>query len=662
MESKPYSLQSPEAIARDYGGDKRKIASAVQNGLVDPTAALMAGMFIDRMRSAQSMEGAPTQTLAQQTFAPPAPPPMPGAGGLDAINPRPAPQLAAAINPQPPQAPPPGMAGGGLMMLNNPAFNEDSFAGGGVVAFADGGSSSSRRKRLMAIVSDPAASSEERMAARAELNKMEGKAEGAKPGKGLADALAYTYEGPRGSELAGQMMDAIPKGDPEVFRANMAGMGERIPSFEERTSPRKEPMVNFDKLPGYVQEKWVPSDEKGIPAPAWYGAGKRGNRGSFADLLGNDAVRQLRVLGLPIDYAAPDAKPDVNLVSPRTPDVRPPQFKVAEDERLKYSKGPYTLPNGQEGVGLEAIIPAQMSARASSGTQRGLPAAGSGRRSAASVSSKAPVQPDQTKDQLMAEYLKTVGAAPEMEAMSKEDIAARKNEDLWTTLAQIGFGTAAGSSQFALENIGKGAAGAMPGMRKALENRRGDEKEARRDRFQNELAKFGVKGDAYKSAVQQFEKMSDRKQQLKIQEMQDATQRRGQDINRDVGMAQVNRATGQERLVDMIVKGMPGGDTAQNRGKAAEYVVGKFGGEDRGAGIFDKAADNVQNRITDNISLGMKFRKLAREDEKNGTNLYETEYQRMVAAETQRLRSGALPGPMNSANAGSGGWKLLGAE
>jgi hypothetical protein len=56
MDSKPFSLQSPEHIAKEYGGNKQKIASAASMGLIDPTSAVMAGMFIDRMRSAQVQE------------------------------------------------------------------------------------------------------------------------------------------------------------------------------------------------------------------------------------------------------------------------------------------------------------------------------------------------------------------------------------------------------------------------------------------------------------------------------------------------------------------------------------------------------------------------------------------------------------------------------
>lgn len=168
METKPYSLQSPEQIAKDYGGNKQKIALAMQTGIIDPTAGILAGMFIDRMRSAAQAEAAPQQTVAQQVFAPPAPPqpPMGAPAGLGATPQAPAmPPMNAAppMGAAPPQAMPapqgempmmaeggmvpPYASGGGLSDLPMPdgMFDEpsnggygDGYAGGGMVAFAAG--------------------------------------------------------------------------------------------------------------------------------------------------------------------------------------------------------------------------------------------------------------------------------------------------------------------------------------------------------------------------------------------------------------------------------------------------------------------------------------------------------------------------------------------
>jgi hypothetical protein len=160
METKPFSMQSPEQIAKDYGGNKQKIAEAMQMGVLDPTAGTLAGMFIDRMRSAAQQEAAPQQSVAQQVFAPPAPPPMAAPAGLGAT-----PEAAAMppMNAAPPMgaAPPqemPAMAEGGMVppyasggglsdipvpdgMFDEPSNGGfgDGYAGGGMVAFFEGG-------------------------------------------------------------------------------------------------------------------------------------------------------------------------------------------------------------------------------------------------------------------------------------------------------------------------------------------------------------------------------------------------------------------------------------------------------------------------------------------------------------------------------------------
>jgi hypothetical protein len=157
METKPFSIQSPEAIAKEYGGNKQKIAQAMQMGIVDPTAGTLAGMFIDRMRSAAQQEQAPQQTVAQQimapqpTPAPPAPPAGLGATPEAAQMMAPPMEQAQAMAPPMEQATgmagggmvPPYMAGGGLTDLPVPdgMFDEPhngSYAGGGIVAFAAG--------------------------------------------------------------------------------------------------------------------------------------------------------------------------------------------------------------------------------------------------------------------------------------------------------------------------------------------------------------------------------------------------------------------------------------------------------------------------------------------------------------------------------------------
>jgi hypothetical protein len=120
----PYMLQEPKDIAMEYGGNKQKIEQAAKMGLIDPTSAVMAGMFIDRMRNAQQEEMAPEQTVAQETF--------PRMAGLGAT-----PQAAqmAQMAPQMPQQMP-TEAGVAALPLSEDTFTA---AGGGMIAFDDGG-------------------------------------------------------------------------------------------------------------------------------------------------------------------------------------------------------------------------------------------------------------------------------------------------------------------------------------------------------------------------------------------------------------------------------------------------------------------------------------------------------------------------------------------
>ena len=154
--AKPFSIQAPEDIAKEYAGNKQRIAQAAQMGIVDPTAAVLAGMFIDRMRGAQTQEGTNPPTVAQQVMggAPSAPSaPSPATGGLG-TTPQAAPPMAPMPAPQAPQAAqgPMGMAAGGIAGLPVPGamFDEPDnggYAGGGLVAFADGGGIDADRLR-----------------------------------------------------------------------------------------------------------------------------------------------------------------------------------------------------------------------------------------------------------------------------------------------------------------------------------------------------------------------------------------------------------------------------------------------------------------------------------------------------------------------------------
>jgi hypothetical protein len=130
-----FDLLSAEKVAAKYGGDKRKIGEAAQMGLVNPTVAVMAGMFIDRMRAAAIQEQQPSTTVAQDTFTPPVQMAQAGLGATPQA--QAAPQMPTQMAAAPAQTA--TLAEGGLTAL--PVDDDmfpDEYAGGGIVAFARG--------------------------------------------------------------------------------------------------------------------------------------------------------------------------------------------------------------------------------------------------------------------------------------------------------------------------------------------------------------------------------------------------------------------------------------------------------------------------------------------------------------------------------------------
>ena len=254
---KPFSLQAPEDIAKEYGGNKQKIAQAMQTGLVDPTAGTLAGMFIDRMRSAQMQEGAQQPSVAQQVFAPPAPPaPPPGAPPMGGMGPPPgAPPMGAPpmggmppappMGGMPPGAPPMGMADGGLAALPVPEsmFDEPmdgEYAGGGIVAFATGDEVDYNEilQKQMAYFNDP-----EKLKADYFM--------GGQPKREAAERLRQFYAGALSEEgqkkrrdedkyFALAQLGATMASTPgSLLQAFGAGVGKALPGLQESSRERR---------------------------------------------------------------------------------------------------------------------------------------------------------------------------------------------------------------------------------------------------------------------------------------------------------------------------------------------------------------------------------------------------------------------------------------
>lgn len=376
--TKPYSIQSPESVAKEYGGNKQKIAMAAQAGIIDPTVATMAGMFIDKMRSAAAAEQSAPPTVAQQVFAPPQPPPaagVPPQAGLAAI------QQGASSAPGPSAAPPPstggapvvGMAGGGLTTLPvpNDMFEEKSFAPGGIVAFADG--------NTVGSFADPNLIRE--LMAKAKMGDRE------------ALIKLRTLEQSNLGSIANADPDGVLAGElQDSFDANPAA-----PAAAPAAAPTAAPTA--------------------APAPAIPFA----NEGSSAVSTSSKSSAPFELTTIP--------------TSPQAPAV------ASIEEQMQKFQGLLGEP----------------------------PKPG---------------------------YLDTQAA----------DLEAQKKQDFWTNMLAIGAGMAGSKRGSFLGAVGESLTTATPQIQKSLENQRSAKREMQKAQYEYELAKFGVKGKALESAVNQYGK------------------------------------------------------------------------------------------------------------------------------------------------------------
>ena len=475
METKPFSLQSPQDIATDYGGDKRKIAAAMQQGIVDPTAGTLAGMFIDRMRSSAQVEQGAPQTVAEQTFSPKPQQPQAGLGAM----PQGQPQQQQQPQPGRPQAMTSsrvGMARGGLLSMSVPD-NMFSYAGGGIVSFNEGTGpetgpiSGGGIELLKQQISDAyrAGDTEKAKQLIVEL----GQRTGQEP-----RTLMQKMLGEYGPTPTGDMSTGIYDGGALANAGNTPGTGFLTALGENAMRIPKE---------AWEYAKQIPQAEEGdtglvsdIKSGTRYGLGLIPSDQDIGRFVGGQDT-----FNKAADYAInPKGTYDYNqeLLAGLKPKI---------DEERKTS-----IPTKR----IDTLEPSQKSAGAVDGAD-GADGSGGGAGGAGGAGGPS------TLAERIAEY-KAALAEVDMGNLSPEEKAARKKEDMWMTLAQAGFGTAAADSPYALQNIGTGFKGAMPSAAEAMKNRRDtNEKEADRK------ASVGV--DAVKGGYGMYEGDLDRAENQK---------------------------------------------------------------------------------------------------------------------------------------------------
>lgn len=509
MESKPFGLQSPEQIAKEYGGNKQKIAHAMAMGLVDPTAGVLGGMFIDRMRSAQSLEQGPQQTVAQQVFAPqPAPPQAPLMGA-----PTPAPMAAPPMG-APPQAPPMGMASGGLTTLPVPdgMFDEPAYGGGGIVAFAEPGEVKLTDEMLIKAIQDPRTPENEREAARQELQRRRGPisdygtprtAEDTRAAfaKGLPQGLAEVG-GALGSGLMNSefVKDVVPAA--EFLGRGAVGVGE---NYSKGYGTLKDA---FGEAGGWLLgTDYKSRDQREAEAPpAAPASGRRivgyekNASGTLVPIIEDTAAPAPRAsrgaTGTWDDRnAAVQNAPAIGATSTAGADMRTQILGDNGVANVAVPDGSGLATRGIMNTDVGRQLARQAAPAAATSPETSQPAAGT---EAGAISI----------EEALAKIRAHQGEAPG--APSKTDLAAQKKEDLWSTLAQMGFGIASGTSPNALVNIGQGAAAAMPAMRDAMKERRAAERENEKLAYEHQLKMWGYRGEEFKSALDVHMKDVDR--------------------------------------------------------------------------------------------------------------------------------------------------------
>ena len=522
METKPFSLQSPEVIAKDYGGNKQKIGQAAQLGVIDPTAAVLAGMFIDRMRAAQVKEQVPQQTIAQQVFAPPAPP-MPPMGGAPPPPP-PMPPMGGAPPPppMPPMggAPPVGMAAGGFVGDNS------GFGGGGGSGNFGGGMSQPPMQPMnqQFMSQQPMQPMGQQYTSPYPMPPMQpmGQQNSVNGYQGISAMTPRFADGGyvgAGSNFGGS--NGLGAYDDDGGMVNPgADYGGGITALDLPDSMFAEPSDGSYANGGIVAfadgggAGELVDDPEYIRARARAGITRKPdtasiNRSILYDKIANSkgvagARRSAAILG---NQFADFTGQDVRFVVPSLPEDAPAPAAAR--------------PAAAAAVAAPAAAPAAPRApvRGLGAAARTLPPGAPGARASVAAPAATPVDElspeQQTRD--IGKYMTAVeglygkpggpGSAIEEQeaalktARSPEAQKKRKKEDMYMALAEIGANMAATKSPSFLQAAGEAMKTALPGVAASAKERRQDQKDALKQSVDMELMQYGIKTKTVDAAI-----------------------------------------------------------------------------------------------------------------------------------------------------------------
>lgn len=613
---KPFSLQSPEQVAKEYGGNKQKIAQAAQMGQVDPTAAVLAGMFIDRMRSAQSLEQGAQPTVAQQVLAPPAPasaPPAPPASGAPPMGMAPPMAPPPMAPPMAPQAPPMGMASGGLTTLPIPdnMFDEPQYGGGGIVAFAEPGEVKLTDEMLIKAIQDPRTPENEREAARQELQRRRGP---------ISD-----YGTPRTAEdTRAAFAKGLPKGLAEVGGA--LGSGLMNSEFAKDVVPAAESLgrgavgvaENYSKGYGTLKDAmgeaggWLlgtdyksrDQREAEAPpaAPAAYDPYSPATQAELTGLggLAIDPRRAAQQMGVASAPAAPaGALLDGVVAQPNLEDLAPAP--------RKEQVGP---PKERVGTPGPARAPAPRVDQEVTQAPPGVAAP------------QAPAAPEKDYAALYADAMAAREGYPTLPA--GESIADQKKQDFNMALADMGLRIAAGTSPNALVNITGGAAGALPGMQKAMDRRRESQRDAEKADFARREAVYGQKNAARTEALGLLNAGEERKD-ARAKLAQDASEG-GLDRESKLAAARIAAAgSNRQSPLEAAIAGGPESPAYKN------YAALVNAPKDKNPTPYEQGKD-MMDYVNDKLKLHLRFDSMSPEEKKQLVDMYKEEYLKGVGS------------------------------
>lgn len=467
-------LMSPERIAMQYDGNKQKIAAAVQAGILNPTVAVMAGMFIDRMRAGAAQEQMGKTTVEQDVLGAPQMP-----AGLGAT---PQAQQLAQGQERAMQAVPPVQSGVAALPVDERMIpGGEGYAGGGIVAFA-GDTNGSLVDMEEAI-----------------RQNVQGR---------------YTTPSARSFLSVGEGTE-VPTGtpDPKVLRAYYISRGLPLP-VELMTDAEK-----AKAIPGFGQGPIAAEfDKLAKPKPA-------GPASSIGELFTN--------LKESIAGAGKDTR-----IDPETgKEVTFGEYMRSLDER-KAAAARKNLPAVMAAAAKERGETPEETPPAAKTRPAPTPAAPKeGGRPAPAAPAAAPTAAPKDLESYLAEQklLAPTGEAyAGFEKQITEDRAKRaedKTQAGWMRLAEAGFGAMAGTSRYAMVNFGKAFADSMKGYADDLKEQKKLDREDRKFLAEIEQARRQEGLGRLDKASGMYEKALDRLSDEKRAQIQADATIRGHEIS-----------------------------------------------------------------------------------------------------------------------------------